>query len=36
MSVMSEIFVPNEIRAFDALAARLQRAWPDSNGEFIA
>jgi endonuclease/exonuclease/phosphatase family metal-dependent hydrolase len=36
LSVLSEVFLPNEIRAFDALAARLQQAWPDSHGEFIA
>ncbi len=36
LSVLSEVFVPDEIRAFDALVARLQRAWPETLSELIA
>jgi endonuclease/exonuclease/phosphatase family metal-dependent hydrolase len=35
LALLSEVFVPGEIRAFDALANRLRHTWPD-DGELIA
>jgi hypothetical protein len=36
MSILSEVFVPSEIRAFDALAARLEQVDPGASQETIA
>jgi endonuclease/exonuclease/phosphatase family metal-dependent hydrolase len=36
MSILSEVFVPSEIRAFDALAARLEQVDPGAPHETIA
>jgi endonuclease/exonuclease/phosphatase family metal-dependent hydrolase len=35
LTLLSEVFVPSEIRAFDTLANRLRHTWPD-DGELIA
>ena len=35
LSILSEVFVPTEIRAFDALASRLTRIDPDAIAKFL-
>ena len=35
LSILSEMFVPSEIRAFDALANRLTRIDPDAIEKFL-